>query len=96
MKFILGVLVITSMTSNITSTSGTFPLYLIRHLDERGISVGRGILWAVRAVVPPPPRLFSVHDCLGELQTATASGSDGALACEAPLHSPRTLPCQKT
>lgn len=51
------------MTSSITSTYGTFLLYLIKHLDEWGISLGGGILQGVRAVIP---LLFSLHDCLGE------------------------------
>lgn len=34
----------------ITSTFGTFPLYLIKDFDEWGISLGWGILWGVRAV----------------------------------------------
>lgn len=89
------------MTSNITSTCGTFPLYLITPPDEWGISLGGGFLWGARAVVVPPPlpaapALLAAWLSGRELQTATARGSDGALAQKAPLHSSRTLSCQKT
>lgn len=38
-RFLLRVPVITSLTSNITSTSGTFPLYLMKQLAALGLSL---------------------------------------------------------
>lgn len=86
-KFILRDLCIVSRTSNTTSTSGTFPLYLIKDLDEWGISLGRGILCGVRAVsclsvcVSPTPALPRSFYCLTVEERAVNCHCQGIWWC---------------
>lgn len=83
--FFLEILIITSI---ITSTSGTFPLFLIKHLDEWGLSQGGKFLWSESSPVPFP--LFLLRAPLGESCKCHCQGTQRCPACRAPLNPRRT------